>query len=163
MNRNHSLRLFFTVACTLIFAACKPVPSAPDAAADAAAMDKAAAGWESAYNDKNAEAVAATYTEDAQLLPPGAGFVNGRAAIRDYFANDIEKQWAKISVKSDSNGVTGDWAWRSGTWSVETTPVVTGKYMEVWHRTTEGWRLHKDIWNVDAAAADAEVAEITVN
>lgn len=162
MILNQSLRLFLTLACAASLAACNQQPSAADTAAATAAMDTAAAGWEKAYNDKSAEAVAAIYTEDAQLLPPGAPFVNGRAAIRDYFANDIEKQWAKISVKSDANGLTGDWAWRSGTWSVETDPVVTGKYIEVWRKTQEGWHLHRDIWNVDAAA-DAAVQEITVN
>ena len=73
-----------------------------DPAADSAALDKAAAGWETAYNDKNAEAVAALYTEDAQLMPPGAALVSGRAAIKDYFANDIATQWAKVAVKAQS-------------------------------------------------------------
>ena len=124
-----------------------------DSGADVAALTSAAAGWEQAYNDKNADAVAAIYTEDAQLLPQGAPAVNGRAAIREHYANEIATAWAKISVVSDANGVAGDWAWRSGTWSVETAPPVSGKYLEVWHRTAEGWRLHRDIFNLDAAEA----------
>ena len=87
--------------------------------------------------------------------------MSGRAAIRDYFTNEIATRWAKITVTSNSNGAAGDWAWRSGTWSVETTPVVTGKYIEVWRRTADGWRLHKDIWNVDGP--DAAVPETAVN
>ena len=27
---------------------------------------------------------------------------------------------------------------------------MSGKYLEVWHRTAEGWRLHRDISNSDA-------------
>ena len=129
-----------------------------DPAADAASLDKAAAGWEAAYNDKNAEAVAAIYTEDGQLLPPGAGAVNGRAAIKDFWANDIATQWAKISIKADSSTVAGDWGIRSGAWSIES-PALTGKYVEVWKRAGDGWQLHKDIWNLDvtpAAPAEAE-------
>jgi ketosteroid isomerase-like protein len=123
-----------------------------DPATDAASLDKAAAGWEAAYNDKNAEAVAAIYTEDGQLLPPGAVAVNGRAAIKDFWANDIATQWAKITIKADSSTVAGDWGIRSGAWSVET-PALTGKYVEIWKRSGDSWQLHRDIWNLDAAPA----------
>ena len=79
--------------------------------------------------------------------------MNGRAAIREHYANEIATAWAKISFVSDTPVVAGDWAWRSGTWSVETAPPVSGKYLEVWRRTAEGWRSYRDIWNLDAAEA----------
>jgi uncharacterized protein (TIGR02246 family) len=125
-----------------------------DPAADSAALDKAAAGWETAYNDKNAEAVAAVYAEDGQLMPPGAALVSGRAAIKDFFANDIATQWAKIAVKAQSSNVAGDWAIRSGAWSIEAPPL-TGKYIEVWKRAGDSWQLHRDIWNLDSTPAAA--------
>jgi ketosteroid isomerase-like protein len=128
MNLKNSTRFFLSLVCALTLAACGQNSSAPDAAADAAALATAAGGWEKAYNEKDADAMASLYTEDGQLLPPGAGELTGRDAIRAYFANDIEKQWAKISIRSDSSGIGGDWAWRSGSWSVETPPIVTGKY-----------------------------------
>ena len=166
MNRKNSSRLFFlALICSLAFTACeqKTTAPSPDAAADVAALATAAEGWEKAYNDKNADALAALYAEDAQLLPPGATEVSGRDAIRAYFVNDIEKQWAKISIRSDSNGVGGDWGWRSGSWSAESMPMATGKYIEVWQRTADGWRLKKDIWNMDAELPEGGVPEITVN
>jgi len=166
MHRKNSTRLFLALACTLCFTACEQKSSAPpppDAAAETAALNTAAEGWEKAYNDKNADALAALYAEDAQLLPPGATEVSGQDAIRAYFVEDIEKHWARIDIKSDSGGVGGDWGWRSGSWSAETMPMVTGKYVEVWHRTAGGWRLHKDIWNMDAELPEGGVPEITVN
>jgi uncharacterized protein (TIGR02246 family) len=161
MNRNVPPRLFL-ILCTLVFAACSPKVSGPDPAADSAALETAASGWEKAYNEKNADAVAALYTDDGQLLPPGAEEVSGRDAIRAYFASDIERQWAKITIRSTASNIGGEWAWRSGTWSVESDPVVTGKYMEVWRRTSDGWRLHKDIWNLDPMAT-GEVPVATIN
>ena len=131
-----------------------------DPAADAASLDKAAAGWEAAYNDKNGEAVAALYTEDGQLLPPGAGPVSGRAAIKDFWSNDIATQWAKVSIRADSSAVAGDWAYRSGAWSTES-PALSGKFIEVWKRAGDGWQLHKDIWNLDAMPAAAAAPEAT--
>ena len=149
MIRTNLTRLFLLLACTLAFAGCAPKAPVADSGADVAALTSAAAGWEQAYNDKDADAVAAIYAEDAQLLPDGAPAVNGRAAIREHYANEIATAWAKVSVASDANGVAGDWAWRSGTWSAEFAPPVSGKYLEVWHRTAEGWRLSRDISNSD--------------
>src|SRR5688572_24286500 len=120
-------------------AACQP---AGHDSADTAALDKAAAGWEAAFNDKNADGVAAIYTEDGQLLPPNAAAVNGRAAIKDYWAKDIATQWAKISIKADSSAIAGDWAYRSGTWSTES-PALSGKFVEVWKRAGDSWQMHK--------------------
>ena len=131
-----------------------------DPAADAESLDKAAARWEVAYNDKNGEAVAALYTEDGQLLPPGGGAVSGRAAIKDFWSNDIATQWAKISIKADSSAVAGDWAYRSGAWSTES-PALTGKFLEVWKRAGDSWQLHKDIWNMDAMPAATAAPEAT--
>ena len=153
MIRTNPTRLFLLLACALAFAGCAPKAQVADSGADVAAFESAAAGWEQAYNDKNADALAAIYTEDAQLLPQGAPAVKGRAAIREHYANEIATAWAKISVVSDANGVAGDWAWRSGTWRCCVAPPLSGKYLEVWHRTAEGWRLHRDIANLDAPEA----------
>ena len=119
--------LALLLAVTLV--ACNQGPK-HDPAADAASLDKAAAGWEAAYNDKNAAAVAAIYTEDGQLLPPGAGTVNGRAAIQEFWGHDIETQWAEIAIKADTSEVAGDWAYRSGSFSAESAGA-TGKFLEV--------------------------------
>jgi len=155
MFRTGTTRFLLPLAAVLALIACKP-QEAPDTAADKAALQTAAEGWEKAYNDKNADAVAAVYTDDGQLLPPGAAAVNGNSAIRDYWANDVSTQWAKLTIKADSSDLAGDWAWRAGTWSAETSPAVTGKYVEIWRRTPSGWKLHRDIWNVDAPAPPAE-------
>ena len=150
-----SARIFMPLALLIALAACQPQAATVDTAADEAAIEAAAQGWPKAYNDKNADGVAALYTEDAKVFPPGKAAVNGRAAIRDYFTSDIANEWAQISVTSEESHVAGEWAWRTGSWSAAVTPVLTGKYAEVWRRTPEGWRIHRDIWNVDAAPAPA--------
>src|SRR5262245_33162108 len=116
------------LAAMLLLAACAQ-QSGHDTAGDKAALDTTAGGWEKAYNEKNAEGVAALYSEDAQLLPPGAPVVNGRAAIRDFWANDIAAAGMPVTIKSDATEVGGDWAWRSGVWSSQDSNggTVTGK------------------------------------
>lgn len=151
MSLASSARIFTSLALLITLAACQPKAAPVDTAADEAAIQAVAESWPKAYNDKNADAVAALYTEDARVYPPGAAAASGRAAIREYFAGDIANNWAQISVAHEESRVAGDWAWRAGTWSAAVTPAVTGKYAELWHRTAEGWRIHRDIWNVDAA------------
>jgi uncharacterized protein (TIGR02246 family) len=144
----------FALIATVTVAACSPSQQ-HDAAADEAALTSFAANWEKAYNEKDADALAALYTEDGQLLPPGADMVNGRSAIKDYWANDIATGNVSLAIMADATGVGGDWAWRSGSWratGMDGSSAGTGKYIEVWRRTTDGWQLHRDIWNVDQAA-----------
>ena len=112
MNCKNSTRLFLALVCAFgrggLRTEIRRTFSSADTAADTAALATTAAGWEKAYNDKDADALAALYTEDAQLLPPGATEVSGRDAIRAYFVADIEKHWARISIKSDSSGIGGE-------------------------------------------------------
>ena len=157
----HGLRITFLLIASITLAACAPKAPQHDAAADEAALASTAASWEKAYNDKDAEAVAALYTEDAQLLPPGAPVINGRSAIRDYWAGDIAASGMSLAIAADATGVGGDWAYRSGSWralGADGSTAATGKYIEVWRRTPDGWQLHRDIWNADEAtpAAPAE-------
>ena len=150
-------RLLSALLAAVIVAGCGPQKSGHDPAGDKAALDATAAGWEKAYNEKNADAVAALYSDDAQLLPPGAAVVSGRAAIRDYWAKDIADTGMPLTIKADDSEVGGDWAWRSGSFSGQdpSGATFTGKYIEVWQRTADGWKLHRDIWNGDAEAAPA--------
>jgi uncharacterized protein (TIGR02246 family) len=158
---SHSIRgsVFLVLLSAAAIAACKPQASQHDAKADEAAVTSAAANWEKAYNEKNADALAALYTEDAQLLPPGPPVVAGRAAIREFWVKDIATSNMSFSITTDASAVAGDWAWRSGPWrgtATDGTSAGTGKFVEIWHRTADGWQLHRDIWNVDEAAPAAQ-------
>jgi uncharacterized protein (TIGR02246 family) len=152
----------FALIGSFTFAACAPKAPQHDAAADEAAVAAAAANWEKAFNDKDAEAVAALYTEDGQLLPPGPAVVNGRSAIKDFWANDIATSNTSLAITADTTGVGGDWAYRAGSFratGADGSTAATGKYIEVWRRTADGWQLHRDIWNTDQAAPAAASAE----
>lgn len=142
-----SARFLLPLACVLTLAACQPKV---DTAAEKVALATVADTWETAYNGRNAEGVAALYADDALLMPPGASVIHGKAAIKEYFDKDIVTNGAKLSIKAEATEVGGDWGWRSGAWSVVDAPGVTGKYIEVWHHTVDGWKLQRDIWNADA-------------
>jgi uncharacterized protein (TIGR02246 family) len=58
--------------------------AAPASAQDKATIAKLNDAWAAAFNRGDASAVAAMYTEDAFVLPPGAEMVKGRAAIEAF-------------------------------------------------------------------------------
>ena len=156
--------VLFALIGAAALAACAPKAPQHDVAADSAAVESAAAAWEKAYNDKDGAAVAALYTEDAQLLPPGPAVVNGRAAIEEFWAADIVASNMSFAINADATGLGGDWAWRSGSFSgtgADGATLATGKFIEVWRRTADGWQLHRDIWNVDEAAPAAAAPAAT--
>ena len=116
MSHTISGVVLFAMIGAATIAACAPKTGQHDPAADEGALASTASNWEKAYNEKNADGVAAVYSEDAQLLPPGPAVVTGRAAIRDYWANDIVASNSTFAISADATGVGGDWAWRSGSW-----------------------------------------------
>ena len=135
-------------------------PKAPDTAADVAALKADPSAWFDAYNAGNADGVANLYAEDAVLMAPGAPGVTGRAAIRDYISSDIaiSKSTGLVMNLGEVTGVgvAGDTGWLSGTFSVADgsgSIVDNGKFLSVYSRTADGWKLIRDTWNSDAAPA----------
>ena len=94
----------------------------------------------------------ALVNDDGVDLARCAGIVDRPLAI-----DVAERTGMPLTIKADDSEVGGDWAWRSGSFSGQdpSGATFTGKYIEVWQRTADGWKLHRDIWNGDAEAAPA--------
>lgn len=109
------------------------------------------AAWEAAWNAGDIAAVAALYTEDAVLLPPGSEPVEGRAAIQAYWQEVYD---AMPGVKTDLetiehevfDGVTIE----RGSY-VNTDPdgahLDHGKFVAIWTNVDGEWRIARDIFN----------------
>jgi uncharacterized protein (TIGR02246 family) len=130
-------------------------------AADEAAIRAQTTSWIKAYNGGDAKAVAALYTEDAILMPPGAPSVKGRAAIQEFITKDIASAKAAGAVfnvnPSTDVGVSGNTGWESGTYTVTVkgATVETGKFLSVSRKKDGKWLYLRDTWNADAAPAPA--------
>src|SRR6516164_2490216 len=101
-------------------ALCGISSSLADPASEVAALHAVDQVWVKAYNAGDVDTVAGLYDERALLLPPGSAGVNGRAAIRAFFAKDIAAS-AKDGVMfvlgpKPDGGVSGDMGWVSGTY-----------------------------------------------
>ncbi len=105
----------------------------------------------------DAAGVAAHYTDDAALLPPGAAKIDGREGIQGFWQALIDAGVRDVVLTTQEIDDFGDVANDVGTISA-TAPSedggrvqLAGKYLVVWKRGGDGtWRLHRDIWNFDA-------------
>jgi ketosteroid isomerase-like protein len=149
----------------LLLALCPSLVAAADDAAEVAALHAVDDAWAKAYNAGNVEGLVALYDEHALLMPAGAPAASGTAAIRAYFKDDVAgAQKAGISfalgAKPDG-GVSGDWGWVSGTYSVKDKSgkvIDTGKYLSVSRKSGGKWAYVRDTWNSDAPPAAAAPA-----
>src|SRR5262244_843824 len=64
----------------------------PAAAQRKEAIQKLNDEWAAAFNKGDAGAIAALYTADSYVLPPGAPMVKGRADIQKFWAGALQHQ-----------------------------------------------------------------------
>jgi uncharacterized protein (TIGR02246 family) len=122
-------------------------------------IEEALATFAAAFNGGDGAGVAALYTDDAALLPPGGERVDGRAAIETFWQGAIDGGLTNLTLRVVEVEAKGDIAYEVGALSLQAPgedgqPVtVEGKYVVVWQKGADGaWRLHRDIWNMSPAA-----------
>ena len=126
-------------------------------AATAAAQDKPTIqrlndAWVGAFNKGDSPVLAELYTEDAYLLPAGAEMIQGRQAIQAFW-NQVMKRFGDGKLTTlDVQPLGPDAAREIGTFSFKTkgnTPEeVDGKYVVVWRKVNDQWKLATDILNI---------------
>jgi uncharacterized protein (TIGR02246 family) len=122
-----------------------------------------------AFAAEDAEAIAAEYTEDAVLMPPGQPAVAGRAAIAGLYRGFFAQFRLVLETTVEEAEVAGDLGFLRGRLRQEIHPragpgflrglirrraggpeVQTGKFLAVLRREADGaWRFSRDIFNTD--------------
>jgi ketosteroid isomerase-like protein len=136
-----------TVVAASIVAACYTSQPPPDVTADIAAANDA---FMTAFTAGDGAGLAALYTEDARLLPPGADPVDGQAAIGGFWQSVIDSGVAEAKLMIDEVENFGDTACEVSHYAMydaDGNVVGEGRYIVIWKRTDAGWKLHRDIWN----------------
>jgi uncharacterized protein (TIGR02246 family) len=135
------------VALMIVFAAGLITP----AFGQQAEIEAANAKWIDFFNKGDFAGVASLYTEDASAFPPGSAIVKGRAAIAAMWKGMAEKVSDPKLTTLDVKALGPTAAREIGTFSLKTkaTPPqeVTGKYVVVWEKVGNEWKLAADIWN----------------
>ena len=107
--------------------------------------------WIYFFNKGDFAGIATLYTEDATALPPGSSIVKGRIAIEVMWkkmADEIgDPKLSTIDVKPLGPSAAREIGTFSLTAKGSTPREVTGKYVVVWEKVGNDWKLATDIWN----------------
>src|SRR5947209_7805856 len=109
------------------------------------AIERAIAEFESAARAKDAAGMAALYSEDATLLPPGSPLVKGRSNIQNFWRAFLDAGAADPKLQILSVESSDDLAYEIGSWEAIVPNPGTGKagpaagnYLVVWKRQSDG-------------------------
>jgi uncharacterized protein (TIGR02246 family) len=149
----HRQLILATVLTTL--AAMPAAFAAGDPAGEArTAIEAANAKFSEVFARGDAAALAALYTADATLLPPGETMLEGSAAIGQYWKKSHDSGVASAKLTTEKVERDGDVAIETGKVELlvraQGKPEATAhaKYLVVWKLQADGtWKMHRDIWN----------------
>jgi len=138
-------------------AACAGQGGASDA--DLAMARSLTPAFMKAAETKDADAVAALYSEDAMVMPPGSPAVQGRAAIQAFWRKTLLSAIRKVTLLPGDLRMANDIAFEVGTYRLDLTlpdgsaASDSGKYITLMRRQPDGsWKMTHDIWSSDAPA-----------
>ena len=147
-----TLRSYFLLIFLLnspLFAADAPSQNAREA------ISAANKEFEAAHLRGDAAALAAQYTEDAQILWEDRPIIAGRKNIEAEWRKDMGGPGREAKLTTLEVEQSGDLAYETGK-LVITAPegevIYDGKYICIWKRINGTWRIHRDIGNKNAPA-----------
>jgi uncharacterized protein (TIGR02246 family) len=138
-------------------------------AADEAALKETTKAWLNAYNASDADTIASLYLDDGVLMPPHAPVANGKAAIREFVANEsAAAKAAGVTLVAGAAvaGVDHDTGWESGSYTVENSSgqvVDSGSYLSVSRKVNGKWLYVRDTYNSDRPLPAAPPVENRTN
>jgi uncharacterized protein (TIGR02246 family) len=128
-------------------------------AEDEAAIRAVDQAWAKAATASDAAGIAALYTKDAVLLPPGEPAVHGD--VEKYVTGMTTAVSGPFELKPTTVEGRGDLAYSVGEYTATLTPrkpgakpmpTETGKYMEILKKQPDGsWKMIYDMWSPNAA------------
>jgi uncharacterized protein (TIGR02246 family) len=147
-------------ACILASSACAvssahefSLSTRPAADADRAAIEELSRRFSAAYVRGDVDAMVAAYTPDAVIFPNNSEMLRGHEAIRGYWTLAPGQRITRHVAMPTEIRVEGDHAYDYGVYEVagerngQAWGPTLGKYVIVWRRGPEGWRMHLDMWN----------------
>ena len=135
--------------------------TAADAAqASAADADRAiragVALWVEFIRARDVNGIADLYAADAVAMPPNQPIVSGRDAIREFWRATVQIPELSLTFEPQQIDVSssGDLAIDRGTYRLTGKPNgheldESGKYIEVWRKVGDDWKVAANIYNSD--------------
>jgi ketosteroid isomerase-like protein len=109
-------------------------------------------GLEQAITRHDLAATLAVFADDAQILPQHGPAVRGHEEIEAYFRDTITPKVA-YDTDTEMTLVSGDLGVEQGRYWIRNvrrgSDVEEGKYLHVWRRIGNDWKLYRMIYNTD--------------
>lgn len=118
------------------------------------AIEEADRQFMARYKQGDCAGVAALYSDDPVLMPPGADFLYGKAAIQQAFESFRAMGVIEMVFEIVEVDPCGDRAVEMSRYKLlgaEGQVLDAGKFIVVWKRERGEWRLHRDIFNTSLA------------
>ncbi len=129
-------------------------------AADEQAIRSVNERWLQLIRNKDAAGVAQLYAEDGVVMPANEKAARGREAIREWWNRWMQVPGYQLTFQTDQLVMSrsGDMALDRGTYRFAATLPSgaisdTGKYVVVWRKVGDEWKVAADIFNSDLPAA----------
>jgi len=106
--------------------------------------------FEEAFAKRDAPAIAEQYGNDAQCLYDGQDIIRGKKAIEEAWKEILSSQAKKVKIQTLEIEEHRDWAVETGKYSMTDADwkvIYDGKYMVIWKRDGDGWKIHRDMGN----------------
>jgi ketosteroid isomerase-like protein len=147
------MRILLASTLALFVAAAASCTAPSETSGDAIIAGRNAAFAE-AFASGDGTAVAAMYADAAVVMPDGAGPVQGREAIAQFWQGFIDSGAARAELTTDETISAGSTAiserGRFRVFDAAGASIGEGKYVVVWTLEDGEWMLRWDIWNADA-------------
>jgi ketosteroid isomerase-like protein len=124
-------------------------------------FEKTTAAFHQALRTNDSEGLFTYIAEDVVIMPPNETPIHGKASMQTWYRSFLSTFQTTTLILSDREvNVSDGWATELGQyeWGLHPTtggdPVVDkGHYMQIWKRTSDGWRFFREIWNSSIASA----------
>lgn len=107
---------------------------------------------EQAFTSHDLPGTVALFADDAQILPQHGPAIRGRQEIEEYFKDSMTPK-VVYDTDTEMTLVRGDLAVEQGRYRVRNvrrgSDVEEGKYLHVWRRVDNDWKLYRIIYNTD--------------
>ena len=140
-------------AALVTFVAVSPAAHAQDAPSQTNAIKNAARQFSAAYMRGDSDAITALYTQDAVIFPERSDAISGHDAIRRYWTRKPGQKTTHHLLIPTQIEIDGQHAYDHGVFEIagerdgKAWGPVRGKYLVVWRRGPEGWKMQLDMWN----------------
>ena len=148
--RNTHIAGTFALTVLLVVGCAAPATDTTDEAR--AGIEATNAQFMAAVSQGDAAGVAACYTEDAQFMPPNGETVSGRAAIQETMQGFIDAGVTGLRLESmevQGHGDTAHEVGRATLMGADGQTLDESKYIVIWKKVGDEWKLHRDIFNSD--------------